>query len=76
MIGGCMSTHSERPARGWPGWVPGGAGPGLPHPGAMHLLASGVPLSLIMDLAAPGGPRSQEILLVEGSPDEPWWDRA
>jgi hypothetical protein len=41
----------------------------------MHLLASGVPLSLIMDLAVPGGPRSQEILLVEGCPDDQWWER-
>jgi hypothetical protein len=41
----------------------------------MHLLASGVPLSLIMDLAAPGGPPSQEILLIEGCPDDPRRER-
>lgn len=40
----------------------------------MHLLASGVPISLIMDLAAPGGPHSQEILAVEGFREDSWWE--
>jgi hypothetical protein len=41
---------------------------------AMHLLACGVPLSLIMDLAIPGGPHSQEILDVEGYREDSWWE--
>jgi hypothetical protein len=40
----------------------------------MHLLACGVPLSLIMDLAIPGGPHSQEILDVEGYREDSWWE--
>ena len=37
------------------------------------LLAKGVPVSLIMDLAMPGGPHSRELLVTEGLPDGPWW---
>jgi hypothetical protein len=40
---------------------------------AMHLLACGVPLSLIMDLAVPGGPPSREIMTVEGLRDSARW---
>jgi hypothetical protein len=40
----------------------------------MHRLACGVPLSLIMDLAVPGGPRSREIMTVEGPRDDAWWE--
>ncbi len=38
----------------------------------MHLLADGVPLALIADLASPGGPHSPEILAEEGMPDVDW----
>ncbi len=41
----------------------------------MAMLARHVPLSLIMDLASPSGPRSHEILLIEGEPDDRWWER-
>ena len=75
MIGGCMSTHRDRAGWGALGPAQFAAGSGSRHGAAMHLLASGVPLSLIMDLAVPRGPRSQEILLVEGCPDDPWWER-
>ena len=39
----------------------------------MELLEEHVPLSLIMDLTAPTGPDSQEILSTEGKPDASWW---
>jgi hypothetical protein len=41
-----------------------------------ELLEEQVPLSLIMDLAAPGGPHSQEILDAEGVPEQAWWEQA
>ncbi len=40
----------------------------------MDLLAEHVPLSLLMDLALPSGPTSQELLQAEGLPEEQWWD--
>jgi len=40
----------------------------------MGLLAEHVPLALLADLAAPGGPVSQEILESEGLPDDAWWE--
>jgi len=39
----------------------------------MSLLEEGVPLALIADLAAPGGPSSPDILEDEGLPDVAWW---
>ena len=39
----------------------------------MSLLEEHVPMSLIMDLAAPAGPDSADILATEGGPDEAWW---
>jgi hypothetical protein len=60
MIGGTMSVNGSQP---------------VPEGTAMHLLACGIPLSLIMDLAAPGGPASQEILTAEGCPEDNWWER-
>jgi hypothetical protein len=39
------------------------------------LLEEHVPLSLIMDLTAPGGPASREILAAEGAPEHAWWVR-
>ncbi|HEX8497568.1 MAG TPA: hypothetical protein VF661_10275 [Actinomycetales bacterium] len=39
----------------------------------MGMLGTHVPLSLIMDLAAPAGPHSQEILDSEGQPETTWW---
>lgn len=38
----------------------------------MHLLHEGVPLTLLADLASPGGPDSPEILAEEGLPDVGW----
>lgn len=40
-----------------------------------ELLEEHVPLSLIMDLTAPDGPHSKEILDAEGAPDEAWWEQ-
>ena len=40
----------------------------------MSLLAEGVPLALLADLASPGGPSSPEILQDEGLPDVAWWE--
>ena len=39
----------------------------------MALLGSHVPLSLLLDLSAPDGPASREILDSEGRPDQSWW---
>lgn len=40
-----------------------------------ELLEEHVPLSLIMDLTAPDGPASQEILETEGAPEQAWWEQ-
>ncbi|HET9656728.1 MAG TPA: hypothetical protein VFP72_15355 [Kineosporiaceae bacterium] len=70
MIGGTMSGHGDQQGRPGPTALP----PGSPCAGrrdsAMRLLASGIPLSLLMDLATPGGPHSREILAVEGAPTQ------
>lgn len=39
----------------------------------MHLLAGGVPLALLMDLADPNGPDSRAINAVERPPGDPIW---
>lgn len=39
----------------------------------MDLLHTRIPLSLIMDLVEPAGPRSREILDAEGRPETAWW---
>lgn len=39
----------------------------------MSLLAEGVPLALLADLANPDGPASPQILADEGLPDDAWW---
>ena len=39
----------------------------------MGLIEGHVPISLIMDLAVPAGPNSQDILDTEGAPDSKWW---
>jgi hypothetical protein len=39
----------------------------------MELLEEHVPLSLLMDLVAPTGPDSQDILNTEGAPEQAWW---
>ncbi|MBX9245239.1 hypothetical protein ICW40_10515 [Actinotalea ferrariae] len=40
----------------------------------MSLLAEGVPLALLADLANPDGPASPAILEDEGLPEVAWWD--
>ncbi len=40
----------------------------------MSLLAQGVPLALLADLANPDGPASPAILEDEGLPEVAWWD--
>ena len=40
-----------------------------------ELLEEHVPLSLIMDLTAPDGPHSKEILDAEGAPEQAWWEQ-
>jgi hypothetical protein len=42
----------------------------------MDLLEEHVPLSLLMDLTAPTGPASREILQAEGEPELHWWERS
>jgi len=49
-------------------------GPADPAAAVMRLLAEGVPLTLLADLAAPDGPASQVILETEGLPDDAWWE--
>lgn len=39
------------------------------------LLAGGVPLALLADLAESGGPLSPAILESEGLPDDAWWEK-
>lgn len=39
----------------------------------MAMLSDHIPLSLIMDMASPDGPRSAELLESEGLPAEEWW---
>lgn len=41
--------------------------------GVMGLLAEGIPLALLADLANPKGPSSPAILEDEGLPDVEWW---
>jgi hypothetical protein len=50
------------------------ADPADPAASVMRLLAEGVPLTLLADLAAPDGPASQVILETEGLPDDAWWE--
>ncbi len=40
-----------------------------------ELLEEHVPLSLIMDLTAPDGPHSRDILDAEGAPEQAWWEQ-
>ncbi|MFN8077648.1 MAG: hypothetical protein U0Q15_19810 [Kineosporiaceae bacterium] len=40
----------------------------------MDMLAGRLPLSLIMDLAMPAGPHSDELLAEEGEPEDAWWE--
>jgi hypothetical protein len=48
--------------------------PAEAEPPAMRLLAGGVPLSLLVDLATDGGPDSAAILESEGGPEDHWWE--
>ena len=53
----------------------------VPWPGhdaatVMDLLAEHVPLALLADRVAPGGPESHRILEDEGLPDDAWWEAA
>ncbi|SFK31025.1 hypothetical protein [Cellulomonas sp. KH9] len=49
------------------------------HPGldaaqhAQELLAEHVPLTLLVDLLAPTGQTSEELLVAEGLPEDEWW---
>ena len=42
----------------------------------MSMLQDHIPLSLIMDMTAPDGPPSRELLETEGLPAEEWWARS
>jgi hypothetical protein len=46
-------------------------GPELGHAGVMDLLAAGIPLSLLMDLADAEGPHSRDLAVHEGG-DAAW----
>ncbi|GAB7193313.1 hypothetical protein NUM3379_40220 [Kineococcus sp. NUM-3379] len=45
-----------------------------PEP-ALSMLQDHIPLSLIMDMVAPDGPHSRELLETEGLPEQEWWTR-
>ena len=47
-----------------------------PADSVKELLGEHVPLSLIIDLTSPEGPDSQNILDVEGAPEQAWWAQA
>ncbi len=52
--------------------------PGVPAAPVEHvldLLEDRVPLSLLIDLAAPSGPDSLDILETEGAPAHAWWEQ-
>jgi hypothetical protein len=49
------------------------AGAASPPEQVMELLEEHVPLSLLIDLVAPTGPDSQDILDTEGAPEHAWW---
>ncbi|WP_432486192.1 hypothetical protein [Kineococcus esterisolvens] len=51
-----------------------GPGPHTTEP-VMEMLSEHIPLSLIMDMASPDGPHSEELLRSEGLPDGEWWTR-
>ncbi len=55
---------------------PDGATPQASHAeeDVMDLLAEHVPLSLLLDLATPGGPPSKDLLQAEGLPEQAWWE--
>lgn len=56
--------------------APADEGAGAPECEAvMEMLADRVPISLIMDLAMPAGPHSQELLDEEGEPEHAWWEQ-
>ncbi|MBO0900874.1 hypothetical protein J1G42_11915 [Cellulomonas sp. zg-ZUI222] len=40
---------------------------------AQELLAEHVPLTLLVDLLAPTGQTSEELLAAEGLPEDAWW---
>ena len=48
--------------------------PDVPAHPVMWLLAGHVPISLLVDLAEPIAPRSAEILVDEGAPEQHWWE--
>ena len=45
-----------------------------PAGNVMEMLRAHVPLTLLLDLGAPDGPGSSEILDVEGQPEFAWWE--
>ena len=53
----------------------------LPEPARFRPLAKawldgGLPLTLLMDLSMPDGPRSAELLAAEPAPQVAWWEPA
>ena len=48
--------------------------PAPPVQSVMSMLGEHVPLSLLLDLTAPAGPASLDILQSEGRPSQAWWE--
>ena len=47
----------------------------LAYEAGLDLLHEHVPLALLCDLTTREAPSSREILAVEGSPDDHWWEQ-
>ncbi len=58
-----------------PATTPGRPADSTPAGTVMVLLNNGVPLSLLLDLGMPVGPRSHEILVEEGATQDAWWEQ-
>ena len=66
--------HEVRDGRQAPGTPTAWGRPATPEDPVMTLLGHHLPLSLIMDLVMPAGPRSGELLADEPPADTAWLD--
>ncbi|PPK91981.1 hypothetical protein CLV92_11821 [Kineococcus xinjiangensis] len=65
------------PEDSWPAHEQATEPTAVPHAEpVMAMLQEHIPLSLILDLAVPGGPASHELLEAEGLPEQEWWTPA
>jgi hypothetical protein len=69
-----VATSTSRPKDDQDHFAPHDAA-AAPAEHVMELLEERVPLSLLIDLAAPSGPDSHDILETEGVPTDAWWEQ-